>query len=204
MKTLIDREGAHVYLIDSFLDDNLLDELLMFLKQIKFTCDIFKFGSKLIESPRKTHSFCFEPNLTYNYTQQTKTSTFINDENHILKKVWNTVQQIKPNNHYDTHKLNYVLINHYSNGKEYVGWHRDNEKSIDQSSGIFSLSLGEERSFQIKEIQTKKIIFNEPLCHNSMIIMCGENMQHKYKHQVPKRLKMKNERFNLTFRCVKK
>jgi len=204
MKTLLDQEKSKVYLIENALTKELKLELIEFLNQVNYSHDIFKFGSKEINSPRKTQSFCFEENLNYNFNQKFKSSTFIKDQNHILKRIANHLKTLKQSNNHDANKINYVLINYYRNGKDYIGWHSDNEKSIDSSCGIFSLSIGQERAFQMKHIQTKKTIINQPLMDNSLLIMCGENTQKEYKHQVPKRLKLKDERFNLTFRCIKK
>ena len=115
MKTLLDQEKSKVYLIQNILTKELQLELIEFLKKVKFTHDIFKFGSKEINSPRKTQSFCFEENLNYNFNQKFKSSTFIKDQNHILKKITNHLKSLNQSNNYDANKIIYVLINHYIN-----------------------------------------------------------------------------------------
>ena len=63
---------------------------------------------------------------------------------------------------------------------------------------IPSISLGEEREFQLRENATQEI-YNITLENGSMIIM-GENCQKNYEHALPPHSKYKNARINLTFR----
>src|SRR5919197_1465614 len=51
-------------------------------------------------------------------------------------------------------KFNSCLLNLYQNGNEGIGWHSDDEKSIEKNSSIASLSFGAERKFSFK--QTKQ------------------------------------------------
>jgi len=50
------------------------------------------------------------------------------------------------------HKINHILVNLYPHGGIGVGWHRDKEPSITESSTIATLSLGARRVFDIKMI----------------------------------------------------
>ena len=47
-------------------------------------------------------------------------------------------------------KFNSCLLNLYHNGNEGIGWHSDDEKSLEKNSTIASLSLGAERKFSFK------------------------------------------------------
>ena len=49
------------------------------------------------------------------------------------------------NEHY-----NFVLVNYYRNGLDYIGEHRDDERELCPSSSIVSLSLGQERDFSFR------------------------------------------------------
>ncbi|MGB0933476.1 MAG: alpha-ketoglutarate-dependent dioxygenase AlkB family protein [Lishizhenia sp.] len=96
--------------------------------------------------------------------------------------------------------FNACLCNLYENGLHSNGWHADNEKELGLNPVIASLSLGVTRKFSLKHNQTKnKLDFQ--LNAGSLLIMGGE-MQHYYKHTVPKQLKVNDPRINLTFRRI--
>jgi len=88
--------------------------------------------------------------------------------------------------------FNSVLLNRYRNGKDSMGWH----------SVIASVSLGTTRRFDLglKSDPTQKLKI--PLEHGSLLVMKGF-VQHDWQHQIPKQLRITEERLNLTFRQVK-
>lgn len=202
MNLSLNEDQSYVHLQENFLDSPTESQLFNFLSSIEYTHDTFRFGNKWIKSPRKTCSFSFEKDVTYSYAKKQTDTVFIKQDDHILRKVHTLIKNINKHDSFDPCKINHVLINCYNDGNDYMGWHKDNEKSINQSAGIFSLSIGEERAFQIKNIETKQIVFNKVLASNTLLIMSGLNMQKQYKHQLPKRPKLKNKRYNLTFRCI--
>ena len=99
------------------------------------------------------------------------------------------------------HLFTTVLLNLYRNEKDSNGWHADNEKELGRDPVIASLSLGEERVFQIKHNSNKEIKQNIILQHGSLLVMKNGAQIH-YKHQIPKATKPKKERINLTFRKI--
>lgn len=98
------------------------------------------------------------------------------------------------------HTPNAVLANYYQDGKDYMGWHSDNEKELGPEPIITSLSLGAPRTFKFRHKKTQEIIELE-LEHGSLLVMHGSCQQH-WQHCLPKRLKVKDPRVNLTFREV--
>jgi alkylated DNA repair dioxygenase AlkB len=135
----------------------------------------------------------------------------------------------KVNDYVNKHfkKTNYesLLINKYNGKYSGLGWHADNEPCIPEDSIIVSISLGDERDFEIKrmseserEFEYKKI--NTPFVKNlneqkdfhrfklkcgSIFIMAGSAQKFWY-HQLPKYSNKKDNndiRFNLTFREYK-
>ncbi len=101
------------------------------------------------------------------------------------------------NEHFNM-KLNGVLVNRYKNGTEHMGWHSDDEPEIMPCSDILSISFGAERDFVIQHKTTrKKQVFT--LESGDLLIMHSP-MQQQWKHCLPKRLKIKEARINLTFR----
>lgn len=96
--------------------------------------------------------------------------------------------------------FNSVLLNRYRNGNDSISWHTDAEKELGRNPVIASVNFGQERVFQLKHNTTgQRIDIN--LKHGSLLIMLGE-LQHYWKHQVPKSKKEMKERINLTFRTI--
>ena len=97
--------------------------------------------------------------------------------------------------------FNSVLVNLYRDQNDSVGWHSDDEPELGQQPVIASLSLGQNRTFQLKHNQDKSLKQSIELVHGSLLIMQG-NTQHYWQHQVPKSKQPMSERVNLTFRNV--
>lgn len=97
-------------------------------------------------------------------------------------------------------QFNSVLLNRYRNGNDSISWHTDAEKELGENPIIASVNFGAERKFQLKHIETNEKI-EIILKHGSLLIMMGE-LQHYWKHQVPKTKKVQAERVNLTFRVI--
>ena len=95
-------------------------------------------------------------------------------------------------------KFNSCLLNLYHDGNEGMGWHSDDEKSIEEHSTIASVSFGAERKFSFKNKQSKKII-SILLEHGSLLLMKGQT-QKNWLHSLPKSKNITLPRINLTFR----
>jgi alkylated DNA repair dioxygenase AlkB len=104
--------------------------------------------------------------------------------------------------------FNYALMNHYKDGKDYIGYHSDDERDLVENGVIAALSLGANRDFFLKRKPEKseKKTFEKPIAINlasgSLLTMEG-NTQKKYKHSIPIRKKCKSPRISITFRSVK-
>ncbi len=96
--------------------------------------------------------------------------------------------------------FNSVLINLYRNGRDSMGWHSDDEKTLGANPVIASLSLGGTRRFQLKHRREGGLISTD-LSHGSCLIMRGR-CQACWRHQVPKTKKKAAPRINLTFRSL--
>lgn len=96
--------------------------------------------------------------------------------------------------------FNSVLVNLYRSGEDYMGPHQDNEKELGQNPVIASLSLGAERDFIFKHQESKKKV-GISLKNGSLLLMHGKLQEH-WTHGLPKRLKEKGARLNLTFRLI--
>ena len=91
-------------------------------------------------------------------------------------------------------KFNFVLVNCYEDGQQYMGWHKDNERGW--SPEIASLSLGAERRFLLEESSVdEKVVVK--LEHGSLICFDGS-----MRHCLPKTKADVGFRINLTFRAI--
>lgn len=97
-------------------------------------------------------------------------------------------------------KFNSLLLNFYRDGSDSIGWHSDDEKELGNNPVIASISLGGERTFNLRH-KTNKDKWSIVLKNGSLIVMCG-TMQHYWQHCVPKTTKPVNPRINLTFRNI--
>jgi len=95
---------------------------------------------------------------------------------------------------------NACLLNLYHEGEEGMGWHRDNEKEIVTESSIASLSFGAVRKFAFKHATTNERLDIE-LANGSLLDMKGAIQQYWY-HALPKTMRIKQLRINLTFRLM--
>jgi alkylated DNA repair dioxygenase AlkB len=95
------------------------------------------------------------------------------------------------------YKFCIVIGNQYRTGTDSIGWHSDNEASMESNPAIASVSLGSCRKFQIKPRNGRATDFW--LEHGSLLIM-HPGCQSTHLHQVPKTNKVVGTRINLTFR----
>lgn len=159
-------------------------------KQIQWQQYEIKLFGKSHLTPRLS-SFYGDVGVKYRYSGITLKS--INWNNSLLK--------IKENIEKTTGaKYNSVLLNLYRNGRDYMGLHSDDELELGKTPIIASVSFGEERKFVLKSKDKKnKIELN--LENGSLLLMKGK-CQSNWKHELPKQLKKKSQRINLTFRYI--
>jgi alkylated DNA repair dioxygenase AlkB len=96
--------------------------------------------------------------------------------------------------------FNSVLLNKYRDGSDSISWHTDDEKELGKNPIIASVTFGGTRNFQLRHRDTGEKI-NLELSHGSLLIMQGE-LQHFWRHQIPKTKKQVDPRINLTFRVI--
>ena len=98
-------------------------------------------------------------------------------------------------------KFNSVLLNFYRKGSDSVAWHSDDEPELGVNPIIGSVSLGQERKFQLKHKHNKSLKQSIPLPHGSLLIMRGST-QNNWLHRIPKSSRTQAPRINLTFRAI--
>ncbi|MCA9660769.1 MAG: alpha-ketoglutarate-dependent dioxygenase AlkB [Myxococcales bacterium] len=99
-------------------------------------------------------------------------------------------------------RFNSALINLYRDGRDCVGWHADDEAELGPRPRIASVSLGAGRDFVLRhrerrDLGTTKI----HLTHGSLLVMGGAT-QEAWVHALPRRLRVREARINLTFRTI--
>ena len=99
------------------------------------------------------------------------------------------------------HDFNGVLGNLYQDGNDYMGWHSDDEKSIDDQSPIVSLSLGATRKFKFRAKNNHSNQSSIALTNGSLLVMPAGSQKY-WQHTLPKMLKVTEPRINLTFRVM--
>jgi alkylated DNA repair dioxygenase AlkB len=165
----------------------LFDKLKSELNWEQSTIKIF---GKEYQTPRK-ESYYGETLANYAYSGK---RLFRNDWNELLFELKLKIEQEIG------HSFNAVLANWYRDGRDSNGWHADDEKELGKNPKIASLSFGCTRRFDLKHKNTNEKLSLE-LTTGSLLVMGGE-LQHFWKHQIPKQLKIKDDRINLTFRLI--
>lgn len=98
------------------------------------------------------------------------------------------------------HGFNSVLANLYRDGRDSMGCHADDEKELGRNPLIASLSFGDSRLLRFKHLKTGQKLDIE-LGHGDLLVMAGE-LQHHWRHELPKTRQLKQARINLTFRRI--
>ena len=97
--------------------------------------------------------------------------------------------------------FNSVLSNLYRDGRDSMGWHSDDERSLGANPVIASLSFGAVRRFRLKhKIEPTTLALD--LQPGSCLVMAGA-LQHHWRHALPKTKKPVGPRVNLTFRLIR-
>jgi len=96
--------------------------------------------------------------------------------------------------------FNSCLLNLYHTGEEGMAWHSDDEKALGKNTAIASLSFGAERKFSLKHKLTKET-HSILLESGSLLVMKGSTQTH-WLHSLPKSMRIKTPRVNLTFRSI--
>jgi alkylated DNA repair dioxygenase AlkB len=151
--------------------------------------EITVFGRKH-PMPRQTY---WMGDVPYSYSGLTNPPESVSDP---VDKVWHQVESLCQTT------FNGVLLNLYRDGRDSMGWHADDEKSLGSQPIIASVNLGAERRLRFKR-RSKMPGESVPvdLPHGSVLVMRGDT-QRNWLHCVPKTAKVVGPRVNLTFRLV--
>ena len=193
MMEIIDLEDGELEYFPQFLSKNKADSLYKILLESNlWRQDTIKLFGKNILQPRLTILFG-EKDKTYQYSGlKLYPHPFTQDLEWLKQKCEQKTKEIN---------FNVCLANLYRDGKDSMGWHADDEKELGENPVIASISLGEERIFQLKHKKNTMARHKIRLQHGSLLIMKGTTQQF-WKHQLPKTSKSVSPRINLTFRKI--
>ena len=94
--------------------------------------------------------------------------------------------------------------NLYVDGEAALGWHSDDERLFraeDDSALTISLSLGDKRTFEVRDKVTHTIIDSIVLDGGDLAVMTGQ-MQNHYDHRISPSKAAAGQRINLTWRFI--
>ncbi len=98
--------------------------------------------------------------------------------------------------------FNFAFINYYATGKNTIGWHSDDEDDMVSGAPIASLTLGAARDFDFRLIADYKVVHRIVLEDNMLVLMDAPTNQ-RWEHALPRRMRLKDPRINITFRLFK-
>ena len=96
---------------------------------------------------------------------------------------------------------NSCLLNLYHTGNEGMGWHSDDEKELDSSTPIASVSLGARRKFAFRHKQDKTT--SSLFLENGSLLIMHPPIQEYWQHALLKTKIASGPRINLTFRQIR-
>ncbi|MEM6891365.1 MAG: alpha-ketoglutarate-dependent dioxygenase AlkB [Pseudomonadota bacterium] len=190
-ENLLPQDGVvnyHGRIFDLATADDLFDRLM---DGIPWRSDEAVIYGKRIFTKRKV-AWYGDREFSYTYSKTTKTALPWTAE----------LTTLKANVERETGEAyNSCLLNLYHTGDEGMAWHSDAEKDLKKDGAIASVSLGAERRFLFKHIQTEEVI-ETLLEHGSLLVMKGKTQSH-WRHRLPPSRKVQTPRINLTFRQIR-
>ncbi|MGE9267776.1 MAG: alpha-ketoglutarate-dependent dioxygenase AlkB family protein [Verrucomicrobiales bacterium] len=162
--------------------------LRVFLEEVPWQHDEAVIYGKHIVTARQV-AWYGDENYEYRYSGKTRTAMAWTPE---LRAIRERVEALCGE------RFNSCLLNLYADGSQGMAWHHDDEKGLGRNATIASVSFGARRAFDFrhKESREKVRIFLEA---GSLLVMRGRT-QSCWQHQVPKALRVREPRVNLTFR----
>jgi alkylated DNA repair dioxygenase AlkB len=187
---ILAKDGEAEYLNNFYALDECHDLFKNLLSSLPWESDqIIMFG-KLVTTSRKV-VWVADPECLYTYSGIQKIPQDWTNE---LLQIKHKLEQVTG------HTYNSCLLNLYHNGNEGMGWHSDNEKELDSTTPIASVSLGARRKFAFRHKQDKTT--TSVFLENGSLLMMHPPMQEHWQHSLLKTKIVTSPRINLTFRKI--
>lgn len=180
--------------LDFQLTDNQINELWSLKPTERTTYKIF---NNIGKTPRFHKNF----GVKYNFSNMNvEFSEEIPEILGIFLKYVNNIEKKQSETEFE--EYNGILVNWYPEGKDYIGYHSDDEKGL--NGNIWTISLGGTRKFKLQsKNRTDKDDYSFDVKNGDIIVMCESDTQKFYKHSITKTKKKVEPRISITIRRFK-
>lgn len=188
-KLIIENPGIVWYAVPFIEKSKIFNELL---EKTAWTFDEVKIFGRSIITRRKV-AWYGDRDFDYRYSGHSRLALPWTDALLLIKEFAER---------YCETNFNSCLLNLYHNGSEGMGWHSDDEKSLDPDAPIASISFGQERRFlfRLRSDHSQK---KEILLENGSLLLMDALSQRFWQHSLPVSKKSTGVRINLTFRRMR-
>lgn len=198
-------DGINVHYTPNFIDKHKADKYYhIFEKELTYNdpkeSKVTLYG-KTFDIPRKQVAYG-DPGTYYKFSGNTVHARSWDEKNTITTMIKNIKHKVEV---YTGQIFNFVLINRYENGEQYINYHQDDERELGEDPSIVGVSFGAERDilfkpyFFIPEKVPNKLSLE--LEHGSIFVMYPPTNDF-WMHSIPKRVGIKTPRISLTFRYL--
>lgn len=190
LQPIIDRDG-YAYLIDDFMEPQQAETVMQqLLDETAWQQEHYIIYGKSVAAPRLV-AWYGDPQASYTY------SGIAHEPMPWLPVLLQLKEQVEA---VSEHSFNSVLCNLYRHGRDSMGWHADKEPELGRNPYIASLSLGQARLFKFRHLKTKETV--DVYLKSGCLLLMGGELQHHWRHSLPKSAKPIGPRINLTFRKI--
>ena len=187
---LLEKDGRAEY-FNHFYDADESDHLYKsLLDSLPWEEDEIKMFGKLVKTARKV-VWVGDLECAYTYSGVQKTPQAWTNE---LLQMKHKLEQ------FTGHTYNSCLLNLYHSGAEGMGWHSDDEKELDATTPIASVSLGTQRKFAFRHKKDKST--SSVFLENGSLLIMHHPIQEHWHHSLLKTKTDTGPRINLTFRKI--
>ena len=180
-------------LISNFIEESearVLEHWLQTSDQITWQQEYFKIYGREVSAPRQIAWFG-DPGLNYRYTQlDHRTNGWPEPLADLRQRIQREVEQ----------PFNFLLLNKYVDGSQYMGWHKDDEAGC--IGQIASVSLGAVRRFAIERVPQGSTSEGAEVVRESIDLANGSLLffDGRQRHCLRATKRPVGSRVNLTFR----
>jgi alkylated DNA repair dioxygenase AlkB len=165
-------------------------------ESLPLRAETLRIAGREVMTPRLT-SFHGDPGGTYRYSGRSFEPRPLTPELEGLREALASLTG---------HRFNVVLVNHYRDGNDAMGWHSDDEPELGPRAPddvlIASISLGAPRRFVLRHRRRTGERREHALGGGSLLLMGGAT-QRRWQHALPRTARPVGPRMNLTFRIVR-
>ena len=189
-QNLLPENGIVHYLPKVFDEISSANLMNILLESLAWEADqLIMFGKRI--TTRRKVAWVGDPNCSYTYSGVTKNPQTWTTE---LLEIKTKVEKISQT------EFNSCLLNLYLDGNDGMGWHSDNEKELDPTAPIASLSLGAKRKFAFRHKVDGRTV--SLFLENGSALIMHTPTQEYWNHSLLKTKTVTDPRINLTFRKI--